>query len=103
MKGAYAGSTGGAGRAQRGHAGTRSLLLPLPTVDFSMPCNVIILTKTVMALAVGSTFTLVVRRIVGADEMEGWDLFALKVTWRGRLAILRERMLGATVKEKKEQ
>ena len=48
---------------------TTSLLLPLPTPDFSMPYNVIILTSTVMALAFGSVFNLLVRRFVGADEV----------------------------------
>jgi GPI-anchor transamidase subunit T len=48
---------------------TTSLLLPLPTPDFSMPYNVIILTSTVMALGFGSIFNIVVRRFVGADEV----------------------------------
>ena len=47
---------------------TTSLLLPLPTPDFSMPYNVIILTSTVMALAFGSIYNLLVRRFVGVDE-----------------------------------
>ncbi|KAF2091378.1 GPI transamidase-like protein component Gpi16 [Saccharata proteae CBS 121410] len=50
---------------------TTSLLLPLPTPDFSMPYNVIILTSTVMALGFGSIFNLLVRRFVGADEVDG--------------------------------
>ncbi|KAL9617611.1 MAG: hypothetical protein Q9160_007624 [Pyrenula sp. 1 TL-2023] len=53
---------------------TTSLLLPLPTPDFSMPYNVIILTSTVIALAFGNVFNLLVRRFVGTDEVEGWDL-----------------------------
>jgi len=48
---------------------TTSLLLPLPTPDFSMPYNVIILTSTVMALAFGSIYNLLVRRFVGAEEV----------------------------------
>ncbi|KAI9809576.1 MAG: hypothetical protein M1825_000008 [Sarcosagium campestre] len=52
---------------------TTSLLLPLPTPDFSMPYNVIILTSTVMALAFGMIFNLLVRRFVGADEVDQWD------------------------------
>ncbi|KAI1932623.1 Subunit of the glycosylphosphatidylinositol transamidase complex-like protein [Ophidiomyces ophidiicola] len=47
---------------------TTSLLLPLPTPDFSMPYNVIILTSTVIALAFGNIFNLLVRRFVGAEE-----------------------------------
>ncbi|KAF2744781.1 GPI transamidase component GPI16 precursor, partial [Sporormia fimetaria CBS 119925] len=50
---------------------TTSLLLPLPTPDFSMPYNVIILTSTVMALAFGNIFNLLVRRFVGFDEVAG--------------------------------
>lgn len=48
---------------------TTSLLLPLPTPDFSMPYNVIILTSTVMALGFGNIFNMLVRRFVGADEV----------------------------------
>ena len=55
---------------------TTSLMLPLPTPDFSMPYNVIILTSTVMALAFGNIFNVLVRRFVGADEAEGPDLKA---------------------------
>ena len=43
---------------------TTSLLLYLPTPDFSMPYNVIILTSTVIALAVGNVFNLLTRRFV---------------------------------------
>jgi GPI-anchor transamidase subunit T len=48
---------------------TTSLLLPLPTPDFSMPYNVIIFTSTVMALGFGSIFNILVRRFVAADEI----------------------------------
>lgn len=58
---------------------TTTLLLPLPTPDFSMPYNVIILTSTVMALAFGSVFNLLVRRFVGADEAEKWDVRAVRL------------------------
>ena len=87
---------------QANYIRTTSLLLPLPTPDFSMPYNVIILTSTVMALAFGSIFNLLVRRFVGADEVEGWDLTAFKVKIRGRLLVLKARLLGSG-KEKKEQ
>jgi len=73
---------------------TSSLLLPLPTPDFSMPYNVIILTSTVMALAFGMIFNLLVRRFVGADEVEGYDIAALKAKVRTRVTILRDRVLG---------
>ena len=79
---------------------TSSLLLPLPTPDFSMPYNVIILTSTVMALAFGMIFNLLVRRFVGADEVEGWNVAALKTKARGRAMVLLERVLGKA-KEKK--
>ncbi|WPG98569.1 Hypothetical protein R9X50_00136100 [Acrodontium crateriforme] len=48
---------------------TTSLLLPLPTPDFSMPYNVIILTSTVIALGFGSIFNLLVRRFALASEV----------------------------------
>lgn len=66
---------------------TTSLLLPLPTPDFSMPYNVIILTSTVMALAFGSIFNLLVRRFVAADEAEKWDIKAVRL--RAVMAIRR--------------
>ena len=72
---------------------TSSLLLPLPTPDFSMPYNVIILTSTVMALAFGMIFNLLVRRFVGADEVEGWDIAALKARVRARATVLLDRGL----------
>ncbi|KAI9827889.1 MAG: Subunit of the glycosylphosphatidylinositol transamidase complex-like protein [Phylliscum demangeonii] len=59
------GGGGGGGQYLR----TTTLLLSLPTPDFSMPYNVIILTSTVMALAFGSIFNLLVRRFVAADEV----------------------------------
>lgn len=58
---------------------TTSLLLPLPTPDFSMPYNVIILTSTVMALAFGNIFNLLARRFVAADEVEVWDIRAARM------------------------
>ncbi len=48
---------------------TTSLLLPLPTPDFSMPYNVIILTSTVIALGFGSIFNLLIRRFVLREEV----------------------------------
>lgn len=49
---------------------TTSLLLSLPTPDFSMPYNVIILTCTVMALAFGSLHNLLVKRVVSEEEAD---------------------------------
>lgn len=68
---------------------TTSLLLPLPTPDFSMPYNVIILTSTVMALAFGSIFNLLVRRFVAADEVgEGGIVAKL----RARIQFLKSKL-----------
>ena len=79
---------------------TTSLLLSLPTPDFSMPYNVIILTSTVMALAFGMIFNLLVRRFVGADEVEGYDFGKVKARIRGRIMMIRSWWAG---REKKEQ
>ena len=80
---------------------TTSLLLYLPTPDFSMPYNVIILTSTVMALAFGFVFNLLVRRFVGAAEVDGetgpkkWIRLV-----RDKVGLLRRKMGG--VKQGKE-
>ncbi|KAF3936923.1 hypothetical protein ABW19_dt0207192 [Dactylella cylindrospora] len=66
---------------------TTSLLLPLPTPDFSMPYNVIIFTSTIMALAFGSIFNLLVRRFVAVDEVQRLDL-------KGKLKGLLDRLKG---------
>lgn len=68
---------------------TTSLLLPLPTPDFSMPYNVIILTSTVMALAFGSIFNLLVRRFVAADEVEDNKLKVLLTAAVGKIRALK--------------
>ncbi|CAN3365626.1 GPI transamidase component Gpi16p [Diutina catenulata] len=49
---------------------TTSLLLTLPVPDFSMPYNVIILTCTVMSLAYGSIFNLLIKKVVTEDEYQ---------------------------------
>lgn len=83
---------------------TTSLLLSLPTPDFSMPYNVIILTSTVIALAFGSIYNLLVRRFVGADEVESFSLAKIKGRMkgrvRGRFGVLMDRFSN---KEKKTQ
>ncbi|RDW85394.1 GPI transamidase component Gpi16-like protein [Coleophoma crateriformis] len=76
---------------------TTSLLLSLPTPDFSMPYNVIILTSTVMALAFGMVFNLLVRRFVGADEAEQWDIRAIRL----RLLAQLRTIIGRFKKEQK--
>ena len=55
-----------------------------------------------MALAFGMIFNLLVRRFVGADEVEGWNLAALKAKARGRAMALLDRVLRKG-KEKKVQ
>ena len=72
---------------------TTSLLLPLPTPDFSMPYNVIILTSTVMALAFGSIFNFLVRRFVAADEVEGWNMAPLKARLRSRIEGIKSKVM----------
>ncbi|KAL8845467.1 MAG: hypothetical protein Q9205_001381 [Flavoplaca limonia] len=83
---------------------TTSLLLSLPTPDFSMPYNVIILTSTVIALAFGSIYNLLVRRFVGADEVESFSLARIKerikARIKGRFGVMVDRFSN---KEKKTQ
>jgi GPI-anchor transamidase subunit T len=64
---------------------TTSLLLSLPTPDFSMPYNVIIFTSTAIALAFGGMYNILVRRFVGANEGPTPVL-------RAKLALLVERL-----------
>lgn len=49
---------------------TTTSLLTLPTPDFSMPYNVIIMTLTVMSLFFGSIFNLMVKKTVTEEEAE---------------------------------
>lgn len=55
-----------------------------------------------MALAFGMIFNLLVRRFVGADEVEGWNIAALKAKARGRTMVFLDRVLRKG-KEKKVQ
>ena len=55
-----------------------------------------------MALAFGSIFTILVRRFVAADEVEGWDFKALRGKVLARVGILSERF-GGKGREKKVQ
>ncbi|KAL4896157.1 GPI transamidase component PIG-T [Aspergillus ambiguus] len=73
---------------------TTSLLLPLPTPDFSMPYNVIILTSTVIALAFGSIFNLLVRRFVTVEEAEAVAAQTVKGRLLGKIVALRDRIKG---------
>ncbi|KAK6200181.1 putative GPI transamidase component [Scheffersomyces amazonensis] len=49
---------------------TTSLLLTLPTPDFSMPYNVIIMTCTIMSLMFGSVFNLLTKKVITEEELE---------------------------------
>ncbi len=71
-----------------------------------MPYNVIILTSTVMALAFGSIFTILVRRFVAADEVEGWDLKGMREKLIQRFRAVKEKLGGKILQggmEKKVQ
>ncbi|RFU81078.1 phosphatidylinositol glycan, class t [Trichoderma arundinaceum] len=68
---------------------TTSLLLYLPTPDFSMPYNVIIFTSTTIALAFGGLYNILVRRMVGANEAPS--------------AAIKDRVLGFIEKLKKKK
>ncbi|RAK77303.1 GPI-anchor transamidase subunit GPI16 [Aspergillus fijiensis CBS 313.89] len=89
---------GGGGASHPIYIRTTSLLLPLPTPDFSMPYNVIILTSTVIALAFGSIFNLLVRRFVTAEEASAMRAQTLKSRLGGKLVALRDRVKGKTAK-----
>ncbi|EEH05613.1 GPI transamidase component GPI16 [Histoplasma capsulatum G186AR] len=74
---------------------TTSLLLPLPTPDFSMPYNVIILTSTVMALAFGSIFNILVRRLVAVEEAPE---SGIKAKILGCIVAVKDKLGGKVVK-----
>ena len=74
---------------------TTSLLLPLPTPDFSMPYNVIILTSTVIALGFGSVFNLLVRRFVLVEEVPVSQVQGVVEKVKVGVAALRARVRGA--------
>ena len=81
---------------------TTSLLLPLPTPDFSMPYNVIILTSTVMALGFGSIFNLLVRRFVSIDEVPSLDSNSLRTKILGQLQKVKVLLRGKETVGKEE-
>lgn len=86
------------GSAKDVYVRSTSLLLPLPTPDFSMPYNVIILTSTVMALAFGSIFNLLVRRFVGVDEVEDNAVQAIVKKIPGLVVMLKDKIKGKSKK-----
>ncbi|KAJ5773101.1 hypothetical protein N7457_007997 [Penicillium paradoxum] len=75
-----------------------SLLLQLPTPDFSMPYNVIILTSTVIALAFGTIFNILVRRVVSLDEAAALAAQTMKGRLFGKLVAIRDRFRGKETK-----
>ena len=81
---------------------TNGLVLYLPTPDFSMPYNVIILTSTVIALGFGSIFNIIVRRLVGVDEAKGLERGGLVGRVRGLLVSLKARFRPSGDKPKVE-
>ena len=81
-------SSGASG--QGAYLRTTSLLLPLPTPDFSMPYNVIILTSTVLALGFGSVFNFLVRRFVLVDKVPVGPLSVLGGRVREGVAKVRQ-------------
>ena len=64
------------GHKKTAYIRTTPLMLPLPTPDFSIPYNVIILTSTVIAVAFGTIYNMLIRQFVGADETQGMGVVA---------------------------
>lgn len=80
---------------------TTSLLLPLPTPDFSMPYNVIILTSTVIALGFGSIFNMLVRKFVLLEEVPASPIKAKVALLKDKLAaLLGKKTTGGTAELK---
>lgn len=75
-----------------------SLLLPLPTPDFSMPYNVIILTSTVIALTFGTIFNILVRRVVSLDEAAALGAQTMRGRVLGKIVAIRDRFRGKGTK-----
>ena len=76
---------------------TETLLVSLPTPDFSMPYNVICLACTVIAIAFGSIHNLTTRRFVIYDEVKHASMLT---RLRRRLAAVVSRIRGQHVEEK---
>ena len=78
---------------------TESLLITLPTPDFSMPYNVICLACTVVAIAFGSIHNLTTRRFVLLDPAKKKDL---KTKIKDFFARLRKKK-GSVEKDEKSE
>lgn len=74
---------------------TTSLLLNLPTPDFSMPYNVIIFTSTAIALAFGGLYNILVRRFVGGDEGPENSVVKLRKKVKEAVARLKTKFKGS--------
>ncbi|EFX02470.1 GPI transamidase component [Grosmannia clavigera kw1407] len=85
--------SGTASRFATSNLRTTTMLLSLPTPDFSMPYNVIIFTSTAIALAFGGMFNILVRRFVAADEGPNVSLQSLlaKLVGQFKKAIMPKR------------
>ncbi|KAI9348276.1 Gpi16 subunit, GPI transamidase component-domain-containing protein [Zopfochytrium polystomum] len=79
---------------------TETLLIALPTPDFSMPYNVITMTCTIMALFFGSFFNLLSREFVAVEVAADGDKAPGAKGWRGWLAARFSRR--TTTKKKQE-
>lgn len=73
---------------------TASLLLTLPTPDFSMPYNVTILTCTVMSLAFGCVFNLLAKKVVTEEEFEELAKTTPLGKLKAKLAYLKSKLKG---------
>lgn len=89
-------------KVEHGFLRTNGLVLYLPTPDFSMPYNVIILTSTVIALGFGSIFNIVVRRLVSVEEARGLDETGLRGRMQAAIGRVKARVKGGNVKSKAE-
>ena len=78
---------------------TETLLVSLPTPDFSMPYNVICLACTVIAIAFGSIHNLTTRRFVVYDEVKHASVFT---RLRRRLSAVVSRVRRQHTKEQPE-
>ncbi|KAL7622029.1 Subunit of the glycosylphosphatidylinositol transamidase complex-like protein [Parahypoxylon ruwenzoriense] len=82
-------------RAITSNLRTTTLLLSLPTPDFSMPYNVIIFTSTAIALAFGGLYNILIRRFVGADEGPDVSVSGLKGRIVATIITLSRKIKGA--------
>lgn len=81
---------------------TASLLLTLPTPDFSMPYNVIILTCTLMSLAFGTIFNLLTKKVVTEEEFENASSMGPVAKLKAKIAALKSKASGKKVAAEKK-